>query len=132
MLEQKDFDMLRQMIGDVVEEKLDEKLEEKLAPIEARLDKTDERLTSLENYTQRTDERLASIDDKLQELTRMDNMILDEVVRVHEYAANSIEELKGDVKELRRNQRTSDHYEEMCLKIAELERKIKESESRTA
>lgn len=140
MLEQKDFEMLRQMIGDVVEEKLEQKLEEKLeqkfneklAPIENRLQKFDENFVQIENRLQKSDENFVQIENRLQNLEEMDKMILDEVVRVHEYASDSIGELRAEIQELKRYQRLSNDNEELRQRVEKLEIKIKELEAKTA
>lgn len=115
MLEQKDFELLKQMIGEVIEEKLETKLENKLEPV-------------------RKDSQ--EIKENIQELKEMDKSVLDEVVRVHESTQKQIDEVKRNIEELKQYNRItkleSDNTTLLLKLIEGLTKRLEEVENRIA
>lgn len=107
MLEQKDFELLRKMMGEVMKENLD--------PV-------------------RDDVKELKTD--VQSLKKMDHLILDEVVRVHEGVEAHISQLEKNMNEMKQYYRMdkleNDNMTLMLRFMNDLAKRIEELESKIA
>ena len=124
MLEQKDFDILKNMMETVMDEKLAKSEEHIMDKVETVVD---------EKLAKSEDRMMAKVDKKL---TKSENLILDELERTRNILENRIEKVEKNLDELNQYYRISKLENDniaLLLKMSDdLSRRIEKLENRTA
>ena len=157
MLEQKDIEMIKIAVGEVVigrfdamEHRMDnmehrmDNMEHCMDNMEQRMDNMGHRMDNMEhcmdNMEQRMDEKFDAMDKKFSVIAkkheyRMD-LILDEVVRVHEGLQGQIDRLEKNVSDIKQFYRIdkleNDSVSMLIEKVADLDKRVTRLENQPA
>ena len=108
MLDAKDLELLRNMIGEVVEEKVNPKFE----AIDQRLDAVDRRLDAVDRRFEAVDQRFETLESKIDQrfeafeakmearIHESENMLLDELDRVQKHLGERIDKVQANMDEM--------------------------------
>ena len=101
MLEKRDLELLRDMIGEVVEEKVNPKFEaidQRLDAVDRRFEAVDQRFETLES---KIDRRFEAFEAKMEaRIHESENMLLDELDRVQKHLGERIDKVQANVDEM--------------------------------
>lgn len=143
MLEQKDIEIIKIAVGEVVNGRFDA-IDQRFDAMDQRFDAMDERMDAMEErmdaMEERMDQKFDAMDKKFTSIakkheSRME-LILDEVVRVHEGLQGQIDRLEKNMNEMQQYYRIdkleNDNMKLLIQHVADLDRRVEKLENKTA
>ena len=119
MLDKRDLELLRDMVGEVVEEKVNPKFE----AIDRRFEAMDQRLDAMDQRFEGIDRRFEALEEKMEaRIQESENLLLDELDRIQKHLSERIDKVQSEVDELNqyhRIKKLEDDNTGLILKLVE-------------